>query len=532
MNAFGITRESWLFHVCRDRILLAEKYERCRIALAPGPIRRLPPEIISEIFRYCLPLLCRPDPSDSPLLLCRVSSLWRDIAHATRDLWNHLDFTNQRKPDLERFIPSLPTPTHPTTPLHQWLSHTRTSQLDLSFQRSGTGVLPYLVSTVLLPNITDVFRLEIQVVLRTSRGPFQHFSVLPPHVMHNLKYLILTQGLGNAQVTVFQLSPYLTHLLLDVLDFAVDPYDAGDIPLLHPVFPWGNLTHLTITRCIEPEIFISALSSCQSLEVALFSIDLRGNSGDDGHGSDSEDENGEHGCDGPQFPRLDQPNVLSCLRELDIIVGCGLSFPLEDFRFPALKALRFHRGHMPQIPLSQLRLTVGQQDHFYWKNSITFLSELRSLNILSLAGRIGSVEEIMTLLHHVPGVDFLDLNITVDHLALFHALTGGLQIHPTRIPLPHLNCLRLRLEPSDMPSFSEAALREMVLSRSQCTLRSSTSRLENLSITSSTFSQEHVQCIEKIGENASSYIKTTVGVERNADRIIPWRRHVGQSLWR
>lgn len=530
MNASGINNKPSLYHIFRDRILLAEKYETCRIALSPGPIRRLPPEIVSEVFRYSLPPQRRPDPSTAPLLLCRVSSLWRNIAHATRDLWNQLDFICQLKPDLRSFISSVPTG---TAPLHQWLSHTRTSQLDLSFNRTRTGNLPDLVSMVLLPNVADVFRLEIHLNLQTSQGPFQYFSLLPPHTLRSLKFLILAQGIGNAQVTVFQSPPCLTHLLLDELDFAVNLYEPGEIPLLHPIFPWPQLTYLIVTRCIEPEIFFSALSCCPCLEVAMFSVDLRGNSGgDDDNSSDSEEENSGHDCRGHHIPRLDQPIVLPCLRELDVIVGCGRSFPLEDFRFPALRVLRLHRGHMPQVSQGQQRLAAGQPDHFTWKNSSMFLSKLPSLNILSLAGRLGSVEEILVALRHIPSVDFLDLNISVDHSSLLRALTVGPQTLPTSIPLPHLSWLRLLLEPGDMPSFSEGALRDMALSRSQHPPCSSSSRLENISFASSRFSQQHFKNIEIIVENASSYIKTNIEVERNASRLVPYRRYTGRGLWR
>lgn len=530
LNASGINNKPSLHHIYRDRILLAEKFERCRIALSPGPIRCLPPEILSEVFRYSLPPQRRPDPSTAPLLLCRVSSLWRNVAHTTRDLWNQLDFTCESKPDLSSFISSVPASIHRTAPLHQWLSHTRTSQLDLSFNRSRTGIFPDLVSLVLLPNAADIFRLEIHLNLKTSQGPFQHFSLLPPHTLHSLKFLILAQGISDAQVTVFQSPPGLSHLLIDELDFAVDLYEPGEIPSLHPIFPWAQLTYIIITRCIEPEIFFSALSCCHCLEVALFSVDLRGNSGgDDDSSSDSEEENGGHNCRGHHIPRLDQPIVLRCLRELDVIVGCGRSFPFEDFYFPALRVLRLQRGHMPQVPQSQQRLAAGRPDHFTWKNSSVFLSKLPSLNILSLVGRLGSVEEILAALRHIPSVDFLDLNVSVDHSALLRALTVGPQASPTSIPLPHLSWLQLLLEPGDMSSFSEGALRDMALSRSQQPL---CSRLENISFASSRFSQEHFKNIKMIVENASSYVNTNMKVEKNASRVVPYRRCTGQSLWR
>lgn len=518
-NASGVVDKTLLFYLCRDRILLAEKYERCQVALVPGPIRRMPPEIISEIFRHSLPQLRRPDPSIAPLLLCRVSCLWRDIAYATRDLWNCLDFTPQTKPNLQCFIQS-----PPTAPLHRWISHARTSCLDISFSRLGTNFPPDLVTMVLLPNVTDIVRLAIHRPLEISHGLFQHFAALPPHTLRSLKILILAQGLENAQVSVFESSPHLTHLSLDDLSSAVDPHEPGDVPVLRPIFPWIQLTHLVITRCIQPEAWLAAFSLCQSLEVASFSIDLGGDLGND----TDEDEDG-HFCSDCQIPSLDKPVVFPYLKELDIIVGCGRSFPIRDLHFPALKALRFHHGHMPQVMVSRKHLPLGQPDHFSWKKSLPFVSELPSLRILSLAGQVGSVKEIMTLLRHVPSVDFLDLNIDVDYLDLFRNLVVNPHLHP--IPLPRLGYLRLVLEPHDISSFSETILQEMVLSRCQPT--PNISRLENLGIGSRTFPLRNFNNARRMVESANSYIQANFEVESsNSSRLVPWKRCIEDNLWR
>ncbi|KIM38413.1 hypothetical protein M413DRAFT_30237 [Hebeloma cylindrosporum] len=66
--------------------------------LQGGPFNRLPPEIISKIFVAVLditPIAKRlkdtlRSPSKMPMLLCHVSSLWRQIALTTPELWEHL----------------------------------------------------------------------------------------------------------------------------------------------------------------------------------------------------------------------------------------------------------------------------------------------------------------------------------------------------------------------------------------------------------------------------------------------------------
>ncbi|TDL23842.1 hypothetical protein BD410DRAFT_787137 [Rickenella mellea] len=63
-----------------------------------APIRRLPQEVLSEIFLHCLPsrdndLNIFPF-KEAPLLLCRVCSYWRVIARRTPPLWSTLTISN------------------------------------------------------------------------------------------------------------------------------------------------------------------------------------------------------------------------------------------------------------------------------------------------------------------------------------------------------------------------------------------------------------------------------------------------------
>ncbi|KAJ7140571.1 hypothetical protein C8R43DRAFT_830219, partial [Mycena crocata] len=56
-------------------------------------IRRIPPEILAEIFLFCVdPVKLRSDysidsPRQPPLLLCHVCALWRAVAVNTPRLW-------------------------------------------------------------------------------------------------------------------------------------------------------------------------------------------------------------------------------------------------------------------------------------------------------------------------------------------------------------------------------------------------------------------------------------------------------------
>ncbi|KAJ7864853.1 hypothetical protein B0H14DRAFT_3443371 [Mycena olivaceomarginata] len=59
-------------------------------------ILALPPELLADIFFFCLPfdedLIVRPDPDDAPLVLCAVCRQWRALALTTPKLWSSVYF--------------------------------------------------------------------------------------------------------------------------------------------------------------------------------------------------------------------------------------------------------------------------------------------------------------------------------------------------------------------------------------------------------------------------------------------------------
>ncbi|KAJ7158553.1 hypothetical protein C8R46DRAFT_1354515 [Mycena filopes] len=57
-----------------------------------SPIRRIPPEVLGEIFFHCLPrdTFVQPSATRAPLLLTQISSNWRSVALATPALWTSL----------------------------------------------------------------------------------------------------------------------------------------------------------------------------------------------------------------------------------------------------------------------------------------------------------------------------------------------------------------------------------------------------------------------------------------------------------
>ncbi|KAF7329428.1 hypothetical protein MKEN_00204900 [Mycena kentingensis (nom. inval.)] len=94
-----------------------------RLALV-SPCRRVPAEILQKIFMDCLPedSAAAYEPASAPLLLGRVCSQWRDVAHGTPELWAslHVPFSFFAR-EVDR-----------TEALDAWLSRSGTRPLSLS----------------------------------------------------------------------------------------------------------------------------------------------------------------------------------------------------------------------------------------------------------------------------------------------------------------------------------------------------------------------------------------------------------------
>lgn len=79
-----------LNQVVVDQVKMHHQIDLCLASLSQIPIRRIPPELLSEIFLRCIPehpLLFSRQP---PLLFGQVSSHWRAIALSILELWNKL----------------------------------------------------------------------------------------------------------------------------------------------------------------------------------------------------------------------------------------------------------------------------------------------------------------------------------------------------------------------------------------------------------------------------------------------------------
>ncbi|KAJ6502017.1 hypothetical protein C8R45DRAFT_1190136 [Mycena sanguinolenta] len=112
-----------------------------RLAAVNRRVRALPAELLAEIFYFCLPFHDKrphiPDPYDTPLVLCAVCRLWRDVALTTPRLWNQICIDPSEiafDSEAAGFVDLC----------CRWISRARSIPLSISFDEYVTGGDPLL----------------------------------------------------------------------------------------------------------------------------------------------------------------------------------------------------------------------------------------------------------------------------------------------------------------------------------------------------------------------------------------------------
>ncbi|KAJ7669980.1 hypothetical protein DFH06DRAFT_1083615 [Mycena polygramma] len=89
-----------------ERHDLARRVQQCAAVLSP--IRRVPPEIVGEIFSWTLPRTTRVaghPPSRAPWYLGQISGIWREIAVGLPSLWSSITVFHADGSPCEDFSP-------------------------------------------------------------------------------------------------------------------------------------------------------------------------------------------------------------------------------------------------------------------------------------------------------------------------------------------------------------------------------------------------------------------------------------------
>ena len=211
-----------------------------------APIRRLPPEVMSEIFLHCMAPVDPFDPRESPrldkspLLVSQLCSRWRKIALSTPRLWTSFALTIQPKYLKDDVLLA-----------KTWLGRSGTCPLSIALGSRGN----YSRS---MQSLTDVFLLhcerwyDIQLslpipVIRTLSTAKNRLPML---------HSIFIGGEWEEDIDVFECAPQLRRVTLEVHGLSCKVK-----------LPWNQLQYCSmisynIDRCLEVLHLTSELEEC------------------------------------------------------------------------------------------------------------------------------------------------------------------------------------------------------------------------------------------------------------------------------
>ncbi|KAF8634095.1 hypothetical protein AX17_004285 [Amanita inopinata Kibby_2008] len=210
-----------------------------------SPIHHLPPEVIALVFKHCLP---KPGdfekhPNDvAPLLLGRICSSWRALAHSTPELWNMFNLNiDSNEKDVQTITGFMTT----------WLEKSGKLPLTISLQlgRRASKTIFNSISECLYRyssrwEILDMEFMKMQCTSLPSMGD------LP--LLRSIRY---EDWHAEHFDLPFASAPCLTRL----------NWTHGHRVVKHPGIPWHKLTHLRFHRGITLYDAIEAIHSCPQL---------------------------------------------------------------------------------------------------------------------------------------------------------------------------------------------------------------------------------------------------------------------------
>ncbi|KAF9042227.1 hypothetical protein BJ165DRAFT_1529669 [Panaeolus papilionaceus] len=270
-----------------------------------APIRRLPDDMLEEIFYHCLPTTRNPRPfvSESPLLLTLVCKRWRYIALASPPLWSmlHLPVPFDYIPPLERYNPLLdqmkPSPyrRHPRiselqairhVELDKWLTRSGSLPMSISLFASHAVNFPdYFASSRSLCRQDQTYAEQtLNVVVRHASRlskldivmPFEMLQAfdgalaITDHNCSQLRRLRVSSRLaGGSQMQHLKLLSLksIRELSLDLCAFSTN------IAQPNKYSPWStHIVELTLHLFLHPTVVLQILGLCSSLQKCSVSL--------------------------------------------------------------------------------------------------------------------------------------------------------------------------------------------------------------------------------------------------------------------
>ena len=214
-----------------------------------SPLRRLPPEILGEIF-----LICKDEASGKPhrilrrqppSVLSQVCQSWRQVAINLPRLWD--TFRVDYKPTTTFYPPELSDHLVPLSRVIDiWAHRSKPLPINIAIhsnhQFSGSRSMhPSLVAS--LRNLSPRIRkLDIQTGLKSVLEPIFSLPAAEFPALESLQLSATEFGVWNSRITAFGVSPKLRKVTLNIRP-------------AHPfrVFlPWPQITHLDMLNAKDP----------------------------------------------------------------------------------------------------------------------------------------------------------------------------------------------------------------------------------------------------------------------------------------
>ncbi|PPR01186.1 hypothetical protein CVT24_006062 [Panaeolus cyanescens] len=396
-------------------------------AVMKSPIRRVPGDILYEIFRhYTTDLNSK---TNSPLTLAHVCQSWRRVAFGTSSLWNniHIQWPGDDAADnsMEKFKHHLHLSR--SLPISLCLDERLFSEEDMEAGESGS--VAFMRSLVL--EVENVRRLETLEILSARNDQFldiikdTELPLLKTCFLRHVESDFFDEQVGsNDAILVNQLlhsAPHLTQLWLGFEDTSI-----SDVLNLNPQArgPWSQLTTIHLQALLDLTEWFCLLEICPSLEKVSARVAA---------------------TEGPQFiPNLLLSYTHHHLREVTLQFddyGEHVMMPFARFRFPQLRKLEvgFDLGFVELVP-------DPAQSPF--PNFVDAFPSLEELTVTKTAQIVNGFEGLFPLLRALPTTR--SLLVTFDSQCFTEFLRFLQEPQDDgRLPLPMLQHLELEFLLSD-----------------------------------------------------------------------------------
>lgn len=324
-----------------------------------SPIRRIPQEILQEIFIHCLPTDHNAIMSahEAPLMLGRICSSWRSISISMPRLWTtvHVPIPDGYH-NFEWFseemalADSLVAATHiadlRTAALKEWLNRSKSLPVNISFTQWGDSSPPSVPapqshhSYPIVDTILSVAHRWREISIAAPAQTMMRFLTHPPHELPFLESLDFDFTLGHLSHPIAEIllqdhniyqTPSLRKLCLMQL-----PGNCLQLPV-----SWARLTDLTVERKRRmgwglplPQA-VELLSRCPRLVRCRLEIRLAATTPD-------------------QFPLITLPD----LESLTILERTDVTSMFNCLDLPVLREVEYHGAMVPAFPRRSSLLTL------------------------------------------------------------------------------------------------------------------------------------------------------------------------------